>query len=500
MDSISQVTAAVLANDFYSFVRHFWPVVSNDPFTDGRHVRALCCHLDLVARGEVQRLVVNLPIRHGKSLLVSVLFPVYRWLKWPSCRIISSTYSSTLTVRDAVRSRKLIESAPFKAVFGDLIRLSDTEARKDYYLTEAGGHRFSTSVGAKTAGFDADLVVCDDLHDYATRRSAAEREAAIDYFETSLSSRLVVTGREAIVVAGHRVHEDDVYARLGAEWTWLVLPEEADPEYTAGFRNDHWLDDRQPGELLWPEKFGPDQIELWKRQYRQDYWPIFAQRPAAAEGSLFQTGWFREYKQAGDDYLLGGRRYSPTAMTRVLVVDLAIGTRAGNDFTVAQVWDLGGGQMVLVHQHRAKVDGAAVVPLLVSLYRQWQPQFVGVESVAYQQVVLDQLRAANVPVKALRPGTQDKESRSVPAQIRAEAGTVWVPADRPWVTDLLGELAAFPAGKHDDQVDCLSYAAQLAEKFAGADAPEMSAEESAKKHAADVEERFQSLLWSGCPF
>ena len=493
--------AAVLANDFHQFVRWAWPIVSKDQFEDGHHVRAICHHLDLVARGVVSKLVILCPVRHGKSLIVSVLFPVFRWIKWASCRIITGTYSQTLTVRDAVRSRQLIESDAFKQMFGPYLQLGD-DGRKDYYQTADGGHRLSVSTGSRTAGFDADLILADDLHDMATRHSAAERGAAKDYFHTALSSRLVLTGREAVVVAGHRVHEDDLYADLLAQggWAWCVLDTEHDPEHAAKHPNSHWTDPRRAGELLWPARIDPAQIAQFKRQYRSEYHAVFNQRPTAPEGALFKLDWFREWRPSGDSNKLGDRVYGKSEFTRYITVDLAIGTKASNDSTVAQVWDVGQGQMVLVHQERVRVDGAAVVPLIAGMYRRWRPEFVGVEDVAFQRVVVDQLRAADIPVKSLKPGTQDKQSRSVPAQIRAEAGAVWLPAGADWTADWLAEVCAFPSGKHDDQVDAFSWAAKLAERYAGAESVSLSPLEQADADAAREKEQFQTMLWAGCPY
>lgn len=396
----------------------------------------------------------------------------------------------------------MIEHERFRAVFGEYLKLADDNTRKDFYGTAAGGHRLSVSIGSRTAGFDADLILCDDLHDMASRNSQAERDSAKDYFETALLSRLVPTGRESVVLSGHRVHEADVYADLRdrwGDWTWLVLDAEHDPEFTDGFPNSHWIDPRAAGELLWPERIGPSEINNFKRQFRNDYWAVFQQRPTAPEGSLFKGDWFRFWKPEGEDYRLGDKTYPLTAFTKVMTVDLAIGTKANNDWTVAQIWAFGKGQCVLLHQRRERVDGARVVPLLTSLYRAWRPSVVAVEDVAYQRVVIDQLRSRNVPVKPVRP-TQDKESRSVPAQIRAEAGQVWLPEGQVWVTDWLGEVCSFPHARHDDQVDALSMAMQLAERWAGKPETEITPAELEAKRRAGETNHFEAMLWADSRF
>lgn len=317
---------------FAEFVEWAWPLVSNDPFKTGLHVEAITRHLQLVADGQVRKLVIQCPIRHGKSLLTSVLNPVWRWLRDPALRVMTSTYSQELTLRDANRSKLLVEHPRFRERFGRRLALADSNTRLDFYHTGKGGYRFSTSVGARTSGFDADAIIADDLHPMSDRYSRADRERAIDYFFTTLSNRLVLTGRESLVLAGHRVHEQDVMQavveRFGGEFTYLVLPAEADPEYTRAFPNRYWTDPRKPGELLWPAVFGPEQLTEKKKELRHDYSPVFNQKPVPPEGSLFRVDWFRSYSPQDGNYRLGEKTFNRAGFTRVITVDLAIGQKA----------------------------------------------------------------------------------------------------------------------------------------------------------------------------
>lgn len=442
---------------FRHFVELMWPAVSSDPFQSGYHVEAICEHLQAVAENKIKRLALNVAVRHSKSLLCSVLFPAWLWARDQSERIITSTYSQQLTVRDAVRSRQLLESNLYKTYFPPVSFVDDSN-RKDFYANLSKGHRLSVSLGSRTAGFDASKVVADDLQDIATRNSQAERDKVEDYFETALCSRLVYNGREGIVLAGHRTHDDDIFGRLRAkygdsgDWAWLVLPEEFSPKFSTWFNGVGWRDKRQEGELLWPERFSSEVLAGERKRYRHEFSAIFNQEPTAKEGTLFKREWFKHYTEDETHYYLGTRRVAKAGAWRIATVDTAVSVNPEADFTVCQVWDLIGNNLILVHQLRKRLDGVKIVPALTEIWNTYQPQFLAVEKQFVGQFVCDQLRNQNILVKpfdAKKHG--DKETRAISGEIRLEAGQVWFPSDKSWVADLESELLAFPHGLHDDQ-------------------------------------------------
>jgi predicted phage terminase large subunit-like protein len=498
------------ASDFRLFVKRMWPAVSSDQFVDGYHLSAICEHLQAVADGQIKRLAINVAVRHSKSLLCSVLWPCFLWTRQPSSRIITASYSQVLTVRDAVRSRQLLESELYQRYFGPVSFVEDTN-RKDYYQNTSKGHRLSVSITSRTAGFDADYIVADDIHDWATRTSQTERDKAADYFETGLMSRFVRKDDERAVVCGHKVHEDDVYSRLRAKyaddgtWTWLVLPEEYTPKYSAWFNGIGWRDKRAEGELLWPERFDEKVIQQEKKRYRHEYSAIFQQEAVPADGTLFKPDWFRHWTTETVDgaefYVLGERKLAKEKAWRFVVVDTAISTSASADYTVIQVWDVIGPYLILVHQVRKKLDGNRIVPTITEVYETYQPQFVAVEKQFVGAFVIDQLRQANVLVKAFdakRYG--DKEQRAIAGEIRMEAGQVWFPAEAEYLAALQSELLGFPNAAHDDQVDGLSMAAALADKYKSRLPEELTPEEAAERAKAEAAEKFNRLLWQGCPY
>jgi len=91
------------------FVRQAWPIVEpSTPFVPGWHIDAIIEHLEAVSRGQIRNLLINVPPRHMKSLLVSVFWPAWEWIRWPERRWLYSSYAASLSIRDSVNCRRLI--------------------------------------------------------------------------------------------------------------------------------------------------------------------------------------------------------------------------------------------------------------------------------------------------------------------------------------------------------------------------------------------------------
>lgn len=507
--SIDKVKAAVYANSFKDFVKAFWPFVSNDQFKGGYLVDALCEHLQALHKGDITRLAVACPIRHGKSLFCSVLFPTWVWITDPTIRIISASCGEDLAERDSVRTRNLITCPLYRKLFGHVFQLSQDQNQKHHYQNDRGGFRKAVGVQTQTTGADADYILVDDLIDYKRARSDAERLAALDFYNTVLSKRIVHgTGKDRILIAGHRVHEEDLFAEIrniygdDGGFTYLVLPSEARPDYTNSLFNGlGWKDTRKEGEPLCPERFDEIVIAHEKRSLRHEYYCLYQQDPSPAIGDQFKNDWFRYWYPTDDGgYELNGAKYTKQNVWRFGTIDTAVSEKTGADWTVCQIWDVVGDKLVLVHQLRKRLNGVMIVPTLHEIYKTYSPQFLSIEKEFVGQFVIDQLRALNVVVKPFQAKKYGpKEVRAVSAEIRLEAGKVYFPkAD--WVADLEREILTFPNGAHDDQVDALSQACLLADKFLGNVEPDLTPGELAEKNKRDRAQWFERAMNAGSPF
>ena len=180
------------------------------------------------------------------------------------------------------------------------------------------------------------------------------------------------------------------------------------------------------------------------------------------DGQLFKPAWFRDrrYRWRGDYYLLGERTLHPAHCRRFATVDHACSTRTSADFTVIAVWDDDKqGNLILAHLERERVEGPDLPKLLQDVYLRWRPAFFGIECIGAQLSVIQGLRRTGLPIREMRTA-KDKQTHALAAQVKAEAGQIWLPQQASWLADFEDELFRFPHAAHDDQIDALSYAAE----------------------------------------
>src|SRR5581483_7523271 len=129
--SRAEIEAERCKRDFTLFVKQAWPIIEpGTPYVSGWHIDAIILHLEALARGTIKRLLVNMPPRHAKSSIISVLWPVWMWLQNPSIRFLCASYDMPLAVRDNRKCRLLIRSEWFQERFGNLFQLRRDQNEK----------------------------------------------------------------------------------------------------------------------------------------------------------------------------------------------------------------------------------------------------------------------------------------------------------------------------------------------------------------------------------
>jgi predicted phage terminase large subunit-like protein len=461
---------------FYAFVKQAWHVVEPAaPFVDGIHIRAICEHLQAVTEGRIANLIINVPPGHAKSLLTAVLWPAWVWINHPETRWLFSSYREPLAIRDSVKCRRLIESNWYQGRWEDRYQLSGDQNQKNRFENTATGYRVVVPVGAGT-GERGDHVVFDDPHSVDRVESDVMRKAAIDFWNGSMSTRLndFATGHK--VVIQQRVHEADLTGDLLLKggYELLCLPAEFESDRRCS-TSIGWSDSRQqPGELLWPEKVTRADLEGLKRSLGSyGYAGQYQQRPAPAEGGIFKRRWFRFWRPAYLDLppvqvrTADGTVLSIEAVpipahfdTQIQSYDMAFKDGATSDYVVGQVWGALRADRYLLDQFRARLDMPETAEAVKNLSMKW-PRAVTklVEDKANGPAVIQSLQHALSGLTAVNP-EGGKIARAHAASPQVESGNVYLPhpALEPWVNDLIEELAAFPNGRHDDQVDAMTQA------------------------------------------
>jgi predicted phage terminase large subunit-like protein len=438
------VLAALLRQDLASFVaKTFATVNPAKRFVPGWPIEAICEHLTACGRGEIDRLIVNLPPRSLKSLIVSVAWPAWLLGRDPTTRVMAASYSERLAVKQALDCRLVLGQPWFGRLFPAFAFAPD-QNEKHKIQTTRRGHRIATSVGGTATGEGGDVLIVDDPHNPTQAASRTQRRAALDWFDQTFASRLDDKKRGVIVVVMQRLHADDLTGHLlgAGGWTHLALPAEA-PRRTVVRFGPHTVT-RDSGTPLHAGREGARELararrELGSRAYAAQY----LQDPVPEDGGMVRLAWF-------------GRRARPASGRIVLSWDTAAKGQAHNDPSVCGVWADAPGGWHLMDVIRRRLDYPALKRLAVELAETWRPAAVLIEDQASGQALIQDLRAeTRLPVVAVRPDA-DKVTRLARVSPLIEAGRVSLPDAAPWLAAYESEIAAFPDGAHDDQVDMTS--------------------------------------------
>lgn len=471
------------------FVKQGWHVVEpGTEFKHSWHIDVICDHLqylrDVVVgtrdvalkldTGNVYNLLINMPPRAMKSLIVSVFFPAWAWIDDPWLRFLYSSYAQDLATDHSVLTRRVIESDWYQENWGDRFQLLPDQNLKTKFANDHQGVRQSTSVRGVGTGKGGHIIVCDDPHNVKEAESDAVREATINWWDKAMSTRLNDPKRGARVIVMQRVHQKDLSGHVLAQggYDHLCLPMEYEP--TDRVTSIGWTDPRiEPGELLAPERFGSAQVADSKRRLQRDYAGQMQQRPSPAEGGTFKRRWWRFWHPAGMPMPLvridagaGEVLYvesvplPPTLDRSLQSWDMSVKKTKNGSFTVGQVWGQTGANFYLLDQYRHRIDFPDQVLAVQSMAAKW-PAVARklVENKANGPAVVSTLKSKVPGLIDIEPD-RDKERRAIGISPYVESGNVYVPHPElaPWVLAFIEEAADFPNGETDDQVDAMSQA------------------------------------------
>jgi predicted phage terminase large subunit-like protein len=306
-----------------AFVKYFWDILEpGTEFVEGWPVEAVCMHLEAVTRGEIQKLLINVPPGFMKSLLVDVFWPAWEWgpMNMPHMRYVAFSYTPDITERDNGKFRDLIVSEKYQELWGDRFVLLKKGEHK--VTNNKTGFKLATSIRGVGTGERGTRVILDDPHNVKDIESDTMRKETVRWFRESMSNRLNDMRRSAIVIIMQRLHEEDVSGEILAKefaYCHLMIPMEFEPsryplnhstgeiEYDG---NDiGWIDpraldddgvllspyelDQREGELAWPERFPADVVEALKYELG----PFAAagqyqQSPVPRKGGIFDLTWW----------------------------------------------------------------------------------------------------------------------------------------------------------------------------------------------------------------
>jgi predicted phage terminase large subunit-like protein len=428
-------------NNFINFVKYVWPEAIL-----GAHHTKMADAFDRVARGELKRLIVNMPPRHTKSEFASYLLPAFVMGNKPKTKIIEATHTGELAVRFGRKVRDLMGLENYREIFPDVELKQDSKAA-GRWDTNHGGEYFAVGVGGAMTGRGADLLVIDDPHSEQDALSELALDNAWEWYSSGPRQRLQPGG--AIVVVMTRWGTKDLTARLLKAQTshkadkWEII------EFPAIMPS---------GKPLWPGFWKLEELLAVKASLSSQKWQAqWQQQPTNDEGAILKREWWQRWPSED----------APLVEYIIQSYDTAYSKKESADYSVITTWGVfvkdidSGPNIILLDVKKGRWDFPELKRIAREEYKNWNPDNVLIEAKATGITLQQELRRVGIPVTMYSPGGrragQDKISRANSIAPILESGMVWAP-ETEWADELIEECAAFPNGDHDDMVDSTTQA------------------------------------------
>ncbi len=434
-------------------MREAWPlVVPNAEFVDSWHIGAMCEHLEAQSRGQLPRLVINVPPGSSKSTTVSVMWAAWEWTWNPGSQWQFASYADSLGRRDSLRCRSLLETPWYQDLYSDVWQPKHRRWLSDEFENNHGGIRKALSVGGSATGFHAHRQVVDDPIKAQDAHSPAALERAATWWFETMASR-VIPGNNTRTIIMQRLHDRDLAGRA-AEQNYTVLSIPMEFVVKRRFVTQlGWTDPREvDGELLCAERWPREEVETRKREFGPDGWAAQDQQdPVPEGGAIYREEWLHQF------YLARPELYG---MQVIISVDAAFKDHDSSSYVAAQVWGYKPPGFWLFDEICEHLDFLGTCAAVKTLYARWSTTTaILVEDKANGPAVIAVLQRE---IPGVLPVTPDgsKEARAYATQPVFASGCVWLPdpSIAPWIWDWIAEHKRFPRGANDDRVDAQTQA------------------------------------------
>jgi len=427
-------------NDFLSFVKCVWP-----DFVEGSHHRHIAEKFNQLAKGEINRLIINMPPRHTKSEFASYLLPAWMVGRNPKLKIIQATHTGELAVRFGRKAKTLIDSDDYRKVFQTTLREDSQAAGR--WETAQGGEYFAAGVGGAITGRGADLLIIDDPHSEQDALSPNAMESAYEWYTSGPRQRLQPGGKIVLVMT--RWNTKDL--------TGMLVKNQKEA------KSDQWhvvefpaiMDQGTKQVPVWPEYWNLDELEKVKAALPVGKWNAqWMQQPTSEEGAILKREWWRTYTK---DYI-------PRLDHVIQSYDTAFLKKETADYSAITTWgifrptDDDPPNLILLDAVKGRYEFPELRRKALEQYEYWQPESVIVEAKASGLPLTYELRQMDIPVVNFTPSKgNDKHARVNAVAPLFESGMIWAPEQK-FAEEVIEECAAFPYGDHDDLVDSTTQA------------------------------------------
>jgi predicted phage terminase large subunit-like protein len=428
---------------FIKFVEKVWPT-----FISGAHHKRMADAFERVAEGKLKRLIVNMPPRHTKSEFASYLLPAWFLGRFPHKKVIQASHTAELAVGFGRKVRNLVDSEVYHEIFPTVSLQADSKAA-GRWNTSKGGDYFAIGVGGAVTGKGADLLIIDDPHSEQEAALAASNpdiyDSVYEWYTSGPRQRLQPGG--AIVIVMTRWSLRDLTGQVvkasglrgGEEWEVIEFPAIL-----------------PSGNPLWPQFWSKAELDALKEELPNTKWQAqYQQNPIGNESAIVKRDWWKWWEKESPppcEYLL---QTWDTAFEKNNRADYSAGTTWGIFYPDE---DRGNANIILLNTYKKRVEYPELKRDVLREYQEFEPDGVLIEKKASGAPLIYDLRAMGIPVQEYTPSRgQDKIARLNSVSDMIASGKVWVPQTR-WAEELVDEVAAFPAGEHDDLVDATTLA------------------------------------------
>jgi len=418
-------------------------VASWNGYQIARHHLIVANALQDVESGKIKRLIINLPPRSGKTMLVSEFFPAWYWGRNPDRKIIFVTHGQD-KADDVGRVVRDQMTDPLHTKIFPVCNIAPTSKSIHRMNTLQRGEYFSIGLGGQIVGRGAHLLIIDDpIKGREAADSALKQGRLRSWYQGDAYTRLM--SNNAIIVCQTRWTNNDLTGWLLTEhkrenWTVVSIPALAEV--------DDDIIRRKAGDPIWPELeiFEKEYLEFVKLTVGTREWNAqYQQRPVDIEGGIIKLAWFKYYTK------------KPEFERIVQSIDCAYKPEQLNDPSVCLTWGVAKDGYYLLDVFRERVEYPKLKVEIKKQYEKHSPNAVLIEDKASGQSLIQDLRYdTRIPVIAIEPGNISKEIRMSVESDKIEAGKVWLPEKAPWLVDYESEMTQFPLYVHDDMVDATS--------------------------------------------